>query len=261
MTTGNYTEERVGIADTELYVAKGGSGAPVLVLHGVEGHEGWLAFHEALAAKATVYAPAHPGYTPTERPEWLTTITHQAIFYHWFIEQQGIAPVDVIGLGMGGWIAAQMAVMCPQNLRRLVLVSPAGLKPEKEEVFDIFITPWKQVIDLCFCDPDRSPEYKRLYGEDFQEFGGPREAGRTMSIRMGFRPFLYDPALSGLLKKVKLPTLIVQGDTDRIMPRECMDLYLQAIQGSKFKTLDNCGYWAQFEQPQALAQVATSFLA
>jgi pimeloyl-ACP methyl ester carboxylesterase len=40
-----------------------------------------------------------------------------------------------------------------------------------------------------------------------------------------------------------------------------MDLYLQAIQGSKFKTLDNCGYWAQFEQPQALAQVATSFLA
>jgi pimeloyl-ACP methyl ester carboxylesterase len=72
---------------------------------------------------------------------------------------------------------------------------------------------------------------------------------------------MYDPALSGLLKKVKLPTLIVQGDTDRIMPRECMDLYLQAIYGSTFKTLEKCGYWAQFEQPQALAQAATDFLA
>lgn len=261
MTTGNYTEERVQIADTELYVLKGGSGAPLLVLHGIEGHEGWLDFHEALAARATVYAPAHPGYTPTERPEWLTTIAHQAIFYHWFIEQQGLGPVDVLGLGMGGWIAAHMAVMCPQNLRKMVLVSPAGLKPEKEEVFDIFVTPWQQVIDLCFCDPDRSPDYKRLYGENFQEFGGPREAGRTMSIRMGFRPFMYDPALAGMLKKVKLPTLIVQGDTDRIMPRECMDLYLQAIYGSTFKTLEKCGYWAQFEQPRALAQVATDFLA
>ena len=261
MTTGNYAEERVQVGDTELYVLKGGSGTPLLVLHGVEGHEGWLDFHEALATRATVYAPAHPGYTPTERPEWLTSITHQAIFYHWFIEQQGIGPVDVLGLGMGGWIAAQMAVMCPQNLRKLVLVSPAGLKPEKEEVLDIFITPWRQVIDLCFCDPERSPDYKRLYGDNFEEFGGPREAGRTMSIRMGFRPFLYDPALAGLLKKVQRPTLIVQGDTDRIMPRECMDLYLQAIYSSTFKTIEKCGYWAQFEQPQALAQTVNAFLA
>ncbi len=104
MATGNYTEERISVGDTELYLTKGGSGAPLLVLHGVEGHEGWLAFHEALAANATVYAPASPGYTPTERPEWLTSITHQAVFYHWFIEQQGLGPVDVVGLGMGGWI-------------------------------------------------------------------------------------------------------------------------------------------------------------
>jgi len=260
MVTGNYTEERVSVGGTELYLTKGGSGAPVLVLHGVEGHEGWLAFHEALAANATVYAPASPGYTPTERPEWLTSITHQAVFYHWFIEQQGIGPVDVVGLGMGGWIAAQMAVMCPGNLRKLVLVSPAGMRPEKEEIFDIFITPWKQVIDMCFHDPATSSEYPRLYGDDYQEFGGPREAGRTMSIRMGFRPFFYDPALPGMLKKVSLPTLLVWGDSDRIMPRECADLYLQAIEGSTLNTIAACGHWAQFDKPHELAQLTTDFL-
>ncbi|PON18201.1 hypothetical protein C2W62_09220 [Candidatus Entotheonella serta] len=141
MATGNYTEERVSIGETDLYLTNGGSGAPVLVLHGVEGHEGWLTFHEALAANVTVYAPASPGYTPTERPEWLTSITHQAVFYHWLIEQQSLGPVDVVGIGMGGWIAAQMAILCPNNLRKLVLVSPAGIRPEKEEIFDIFITP------------------------------------------------------------------------------------------------------------------------
>ncbi len=63
--TAQFTEERVKVAGTELYVLKGGSGSPVLVLHGVEGFEGWLPFHDALAEQATVYAPAHPGYGQT----------------------------------------------------------------------------------------------------------------------------------------------------------------------------------------------------
>ena len=86
-----YQEERIALAGTELYLLKGGEGRPLLVLHGVEGHEGWLPFHDALAAKATVYAPAHPGYGETARPEWLETIAHQAVFYHWFIERAGLA--------------------------------------------------------------------------------------------------------------------------------------------------------------------------
>lgn len=261
MTTGTCTEERIALAGIDLYLNQGGSGAPLLVLHGIEGHEGWLAFHETLAAHATVYAPAHPGYTPTPCPEWLSSIAQQAVFYHWFIEQQRLAPIDVVGLGMGGWIAAQMAVMCAHNLRHLVLVSPAGIRPEREEIFDIFITPWKQVIDRCFYDPENSPEYQRLYGGEFQEFGGPREAGRTMSIRMCFRPFMYDPALPALLGKVQLPTLLVWGAEDAIMPRECAQLYQRAIAGSTLTLLEKCGHWAQFERPQELAQTIAAFIA
>ena len=59
------------------------------MLHGVEGHEGWLAFHEALAEQGTVYAPAHPGYGQTERPAWMETIAHQAVFYHWYLQNAG----------------------------------------------------------------------------------------------------------------------------------------------------------------------------
>src|SRR5882762_1161323 len=80
-STVQFTEERVKIAGTELYMLKGGSGPPVLVLHGVEGFEGWLPFHDALAEQATVYAPAHPGYGQTPCPEWVETIPHQAMFY------------------------------------------------------------------------------------------------------------------------------------------------------------------------------------
>ena len=261
MATVTYTEERVALGGTELFVQKGGSGSPVLVLHGVEGNEGWLAFHEALAANATVYAPAHPGYDPTERPEWLTSIAHQAVFYNWFIEQQELGPIDVVGFGMGGWIAAHMAVTCPQNVGKLALVSPAGIRPEHEEIFDIFITPWKQVIDMSFSDPASAPEHRRLYGGEFQEFGGPREAGRTMSIRMGYRPFMYDVALPDMLGKVTNPTLVLHGEDDNIMPLECSKLYQKAIKGSTLQALPNCGYWAHLEKPEEVAQTISQFLA
>jgi len=260
MTTDTCTEERVEIADTTLYLTKGGAGSPLLVLHGIEGHEGWLAWHDSLAAHATVYAPAHPGYTPTPCPPWLSTIFHQAVFYHWFLEQQALGPVDLVGLGIGGWIAAYMAVMCPHHLRHLVLVSPAGIRPERQEIFDIFVTPWKQVIDLCFYDPANCPEYQRLYGGEFQEFGGPHEAGRTMSMRMCFRPFMYDSALPSMLRKIHLPTLLVWGTEDKIIPGECAQLYQRAIAGSALKWIEQCGHWAQFERPQELARLITDFI-
>jgi pimeloyl-ACP methyl ester carboxylesterase len=263
MTTSTepFTEERIIVAESELYMLKGGTGAPLLVLHGVEGFEGWLPFHDALAERATVYVPSHPGYGKTACPSWLETIAHQAVFYHWMLQQAALGPVDVLGVGLGGWIAAQMAVMCPHNLRRLVLVDAAGIHPQQGEIFDIFITPWQQVIERCFHDAANAPEYQRLFGGEFQEFGGPREAGRTMSMRMCFRPFMYDPALPGMLGKVQTPTLIVWGAQDQIIPLECAHLYQQAIPGARLQILQQCSHWPHYERPQELAQVVTAFLA
>jgi pimeloyl-ACP methyl ester carboxylesterase len=252
--------ERVTVGGTALQVLKGGAGRPCVVLHGVEGDEGWLAFHEALASHATVYAPSHPGYGQTPCPPWLTTIQHQAIFYNWFLESAGLQEVDVIGVGIGGWIAAQMAVLCSAPLRRLVLVDAAGLKPECAEILDIFVTPWQQVIDRAFYAPSNAAEYQRLYATGVAEFGGAREAGRTMSMRMCFRPYMYDTSLPGMLPKIALPTLIVWGREDQIVPLECATLYQQAIPNATVRILDHCGHFAHLEQPRLLAETIGGFL-
>jgi pimeloyl-ACP methyl ester carboxylesterase len=230
------------------------------VLHGEEGHEGWLAFHEALASSAEVLAPSHPGYGQTECPPWLSTVQHQAVFYHWFLQEAGLGPVDLVGIGVGGWIAAEMAVMCTGPLAHLVLVGAAGVKPQAEEIFDIFITPWQQVIDRSFHDPASAPEYRRLYGTPAPEFGGVREASKTMSIRMCYRPFMYNPALPEMLGKVRVPTLVAWGAQDRIIPLECGRRYQQAIPGAALQTIENCGHWAHLEQPAALAALVRDFV-
>jgi pimeloyl-ACP methyl ester carboxylesterase len=182
------------------------------------------------------------------------------VFYHWFLQQAALGPVDVVGLGIGGWIAAYMAIMCPHALRRLVLVDAAGIHPRHAEIFDIFIVPWKQVIERCFYDPEHSAEFQRLFGGEFQEYGGLREASRTMSIRMCFRPYMYDAALPDMLAKVRLPTLVLWGAHDHIMPLECGQRYQQAIPGATLRVLEGCSHWPHYERPQELAQVIGEFL-
>jgi len=247
--------EQVQVGATELHLLKGGSGPACLFLHGVEGDEGWLSFHDALCHGFSVYAPSHPGYGRTPAPEWITSVHHQAIFYNWFLQTEALGDVTLVGVGLGGWIATEMAVMCTSRLRRLVLVNPAGLRPKRGEIADIFVMPWRKVIESGFADFHSAPEYERLYGGGIPEYGGMREAGRTMTMRMCFRPYMYDSSLEGMLGKIDLPTLIVRGDHDTIVPAECAERYAQSIPRAELRILRDCGHFAHLDQPDALAEV------
>lgn len=261
MVAATYVTEHAQVGETELMLLRGGTGRTLMALHGIEGHEGWLELYARLSGRQTVLAPSHPGYGHTPAAEWITSIPHQAVFYNWFLQSQGFEPrsLDLLGVGVGGWIAAQMAIMCPTALRNLILVDAAGIKPTHTEPLDVFITPWRQVIESGFSDPNGSDEYKRLYGEGVPEYGGAREAGRTMSVRMCFKPYMHDPALPGMLAKIETPTLIVWGKDDRITPLECGERFRGAIRGAELRVLDDCGHFAQLEQPEKLAEIVQDF--
>jgi pimeloyl-ACP methyl ester carboxylesterase len=165
-------------------------------------------------------------------------------------------------VGVGGWIAAQMAVMCAANLRHLVLVDAAGVRPQQGEVVDIFIIPWREVIERSLYAAENCAEALRIYtAAPLQEFGGIREAGRSMSMRMCYRPYMYDPALLPMLGKIRVPTLVVWGAQDQIIPIECGHLYQRAIPGATLRVIDHCGHWPHFEQPQTLAEIIDEFVA
>jgi len=252
------SSESVAVGGTQLYLLKGGAGPAVLVLHGIEGHEGWLAFHDALAQSRTVYAPSHPGYGQTEAPAWITNVHHQAIFYDWFLQEAALNSVDLVGVGLGGWIAAEMAIMDASRLRHLVLVNPTGIRPERSDMLDVFVAPWRQVLERGFHNPD---QFQRVYADaPIQEFGGLREAGRTMSMRMCFKPYMHNPSLEGMLPKIHTPTLVVSAEDDAIVPLECAERFAQAITGAKLRLLVETGHFAHMDQPHALAALVNEFV-
>ena len=128
-----WQSETVHVAGTALHLTRGGSGAPLLVLHHDIGSPEQLPFYDALAQRFTVLRPAHPGYDRSERPDWMRSVRDVAVVYQWLLGARELAAggLSLVGLGFGGWIAAEMATMAPRAFRRLVLVGAMGIKPER----------------------------------------------------------------------------------------------------------------------------------
>ena len=261
MATG-FTEEFVTVGGCKVHMLKGGSGEPLLWLHGGAGSEGWLRYAQGLAEHYTVYMPSHPGYDQSERPDWVESMNDLACFYTWFIEQQGLDGVRAVGFSTGGYLAAEIAVSCGHAFSRLMLVDPLGIKPEAGEIVDIFIISPAQILELLYHDPEQTPEYDELYPEEpTPEQLETAERNREMSVRLLWKPYANDPRLPQLLSRIRIPTRIVWGREDRLVPLECGQLYQKAIPGSDLVIVDNCGHQPHIEQPEEFIKLALDFMA
>ena len=260
MTTA-FTEEMIDVGGTHIQMLKGGSGEPLVVLHGAGGNSGWLNYVNALSDKYTVYLPSHPGYGKSERPDWLETMADLASFYTWLLEEQGLEGSRAIGFSMGGWLAAEIAASCRHAFSKLMLVDAAGIQPKQSEIADIFIISPAQVAELLFHDPKQAPEYESIYGgEPTPEQTEIAEGNREMSVRLCWKPYMYDPRLPSLLARVNIPTRIVWGNNDRLIPLECGQMFKQAIPGSDLVVIDNCGHVPQMEKTEEFVNAAVEFL-
>lgn len=259
--TPTYTDEIIDIAGTKVQVLKGGSGAPLLFLHGAGGNPGWMPYHQALAQHHTVYAPSHPGYNRSSRPEWISTMQDMAHFYRQFIEALHLAPVHLMGSSMGGWLAAEIAAMCPPYLRSLTLIDAAGLKPAVGEIAEILMVSTDVTQKLRFYDPSQVPDYDVLFNRDVT----PEERdmlwrNREMTSRLCWKPYFHNPKLAAYLRGVHTPTLIVWGKQDAIIPVNCGELYKQALPHATLHVIDRCGHSPALEKPQEFLRVVNAFL-
>jgi pimeloyl-ACP methyl ester carboxylesterase len=143
-----------------------------------------------------------------------------------------------------------------------MLVDAVGIKPNDSEIADLFIISPAQVLDLVYHDPSQAPEYQALYGtEPTPEQTMMAESNREMAVRLCWKPYMYDPRLPSLLQRVKIPTRMVWGKNDKIVPLECGELYNKAINGSDLVVIDNCGHSPQVEKPDEFIKASLDFLA
>ena len=261
MTTtqsGNKTSVSVGNTEVELF--SGGSGPALLFLHGAGGNAGWQAYHEELSKSHTVYVPSQPGFNGTERPDWIYTINDVCHFNLEMAQKLGLDQYILMGSSMGGWIAAEMAAMCSHNLKALILVDAAGVKPENAEISEIFMVSAETRLKQRFHDPAQVANYDQYTRELTPDEQITEHSNREMASRLCWRPYLHNLSLPNYLTKVMTPTLIVWGKQDAIIPVECSEIYQRAIPNATLKVIDNCGHSPAIEKPQEFVSTVTEFL-
>jgi pimeloyl-ACP methyl ester carboxylesterase len=262
-STDPWTEEIVEVAGTRLQLVKGGTGEPLLILHDELGHPGWLRFHEALAQQHTLYIPLHPGFGKSERLDWIMNMRDIATWYLDALDELGLSQLPAIGFSLGGWLAAEMATMCPETFTRLVLVGAMGVRPPSGEIYDMFLEVAKVFITTGYLNPANTPEFQKICPDTpTPEQAEAWELAREEACRLGWRPYMHYPSLPHLLRRLrKLPTLVVWGRQDAIVPLSAAEVYHAAIPGSQLVILDNCGHHPEIEQSDQFVRHVQTFLA
>jgi len=265
MTTavaGTFTEECVEAADLRVQLRMGGKGEPLLVLHSELGVPGWLQAYEALTEYFTVYVPSLPGFGQSARPDWIVSVRDLAAWVTWFARDLQLPqPMYVLGFSMGGWVAAEIATVNASIFKKMVLIAPAGLKPEEGEIWDYFANSARGAFEQAFYNPAQASEYAQYYGKAWTpEEEEEVERNREMAARLLWKPYMRSHTLRALLRGVATPTLLVWGREDRIIPGNAAQLYQQAIQGSTTHTLDQCGHMPEVEKPAEFVHVVLDFL-
>jgi pimeloyl-ACP methyl ester carboxylesterase len=257
-------ESRQVVNGVTLQVFHGGQGPILLVLHDCEVMTEWQPYHAALAAQCTVLAPSHPGFGASEGAESLDSIDDLAYFYLDLVASLG-QEVDVLGLGMGGWVAAEMAVRCGHGLRRLILADAVGIKVSGRTEVDIvetFILSREQLCEVGWHDPALGIERMKLPGAP----GLAREAlltlirNREAAARLTWKPFMHNPALRRWLHRIAVPTLVLWGESDRVVRPNYGRALQQAIPGARFQLISSAGHYPYLEQPDAFVAAVTAFL-
>ena len=261
-SSNGYTESTIYVGGTGVTLVKGGPGRPLLVLHEELGHPGWLSWHEDLSRDHSLIVPVHPGFGPLPRADWISSVRDLAGFYSRMLREMDLDQVDVIGFSLGGWIAAEMAAADSRQFRRMALVAPMGLRPPEGEIMDMFVVTARTYLNASVLDSASVPEFASLYGGE--ETPGQFEAwedARAESARLAWKPYMHNPSLGPLLEAVQgLPTLIVWGGDDAVVPLSAGHLYNRVITGSELAVLDDCGHRPEIEQTAQFVRIVRGFL-
>jgi pimeloyl-ACP methyl ester carboxylesterase len=254
-------EQTIAVGGIDVHTWVGGDGPPLLVLHGSGGTRGWRRWMDQVAQRHTIWAPTHPGFGASGDAEWMETVDDLARFYLWFIDAAKLGRPHLLGQSFGGWTAAELVTMNPGSIDRLVLAAPAGLKPERGEILDVFYHSPQELRDLNVFDSKSIPEWDELFGR------APTpaeleiaERNREMAARLAWKPYMHNPRLAHFLPRVDNPTLIVWGREDRIIPLVCGEQYRRALPNATLTVLEKCGHLIPLEHPDAFARLVLDFL-
>jgi pimeloyl-ACP methyl ester carboxylesterase len=232
---------------------------PFLLLHGGAGPVSVASFADLLAQSGggRVLAPVHPGFNGTPMADGVSEMADLARLYVQLIDDLDLSDVVVVGNSIGGWIAAEVALLGSPRVSAVLLIDPAGLAIATHPIVDFFSLTMDQVADLSYANPDKF----RIDIDSFSPEQKAAMAGNRAALQRYGGASMADPTLLERLSYVAVPTLVVWGAADRVVPIEHGHAFADRIPGAELVIIHGAGHLPQLETPDELLPLVTAFAA
>jgi pimeloyl-ACP methyl ester carboxylesterase len=205
----------------------------------------------ALAANRDEVCPVHPRFHEASCPDWVETVRDLADLYVDLVDDIfGGRSFDVVGASLGGWIAAELALLLPHRVRRLALLGPAGMFVPETPPGDHWFATDEERSSLLFEERQAAPEV------DMEEYVANDEAAAAYA----WNPRFCDPTLNHRARRLQMPTLLIWGSEDRLLPVSHADAWVEALPGVEVRVVSRSGHFPAYEQPEATIELVEAFL-
>jgi len=254
--------EFLSIQGMKIEVERMGSGSPLLVLLSEESaFERSSPFIAELARTHELVIPHAPGFGRSDRPDWIGNPDDISYIFLDLVEKLGLKNIPVLGMSLGGWIAAEMAIKDDSFISKMVLVNPFGVKiggPFDRDIQDIWTLHPAKVAELKYYDTDFG---KRDYSSTPEDEVTIVARNLESFARFCWDPYMHNPKLKIRLPRIQVPVQFIWGENDGVTSAAYGKAYSEHLPGATFVTVPKAGHYPQIEQPAAVAKLVNAFLA
>ena len=263
------TRSMLEVSGRDVTLVRGGSGAPLLYLHGlcdvhaVGAPEQWTPFLGQLATSFDVYAPALPGYDGSSGVEEFDDVEDYVWHLVDLLHALSVERIDVVAHSLGGWFAAELALRRPDLVERLVLLDPLGVHVRGVEVPPFFgavaprgIGGMGEARRILFADPEGPAATQALPDVMTTEQQLLWFGGLAGAARLGWKaPHFQNRKLTERLHRLRVPTLVLRGAQDLLVPTEAAAAWVGLVPGARRIEIPDAGHCVVLERPDVSAEV------
>jgi len=239
--------------EVNVHVRIAGSGPALVYFHPASGLY-WDEFLDNLAQSYTVYAPEMPGTTPGD-PYAIHKIDEyrdMLLIYEEVIRKLKLTGATAIGLSMGGMVACDLAAQYTSMFSKLVAFAPSGLWRDDAPVgiADVYVAPPEQLPSWLFKDPT-IPAAQAMMAPPSNPEEVPAyvaQAVWTLGCAGKFMWPFPEHGLRGRLHRISIPTLVLWGKDDRLIPAVYAEDFGIGINNCEVHVYDDCGHILQIEK-------------
>jgi pimeloyl-ACP methyl ester carboxylesterase len=247
-----FAEADLTVHETRVRVLTAGAGEPLLYLHDAGDLGGWSPLLSGLAGQFAVRRPDHPGFNASADGDGIDSVHELAFFYLDLLDQLGLERVTVVGAGLGGWVAADLATIEPQRTAKVILAAPRGIRTD-ERIPDIFLLSPVELAELTY-DTGKASSVARRQAEHLADDPDRFRRylrNRSATAHLGWNPYLHDPKLPRRLHRATAPTLILWGAQDRLLPVRHARRWAELLPCAQVTIIEEAGHLPLAEQPGA----------